>query len=79
MSEEIWKFSEGEARGKFSNSQRYFQIHDVQGNVFANSREKTEFNAISLYTYIEIFQLNLGIYGFKWEFLTINSHGNFLS
>ena len=79
MSEGIWKFPQGEARWKFFNSRRYFQIHDVQANAFANSREKTEVNAITLYTYIEIFPLNLGIFSFQREFLTINSHGNFLS
>ena len=45
ISEGIWKFPEGEARGKFSNSRGYFQIHDGLGNLCANSREKPEFLA----------------------------------
>ena len=41
--EGIWKFPEGEARGKFSNSRGYFQIHEGSGNICPYSREKPKF------------------------------------
>ena len=70
ISEGIRKFPEGEARGKFSNSRGYFQIHDVQGNLCANSREKTEFLA-NFFTNLFIFLWNLYLPSLRFQVILL--------
>ena len=43
--EKLKTFLEGEARGMFSNSRRYYQISEGLGNSFANSLKNIEFLA----------------------------------